>query len=599
MVPVCFMTVAAVTASADEIEEKAAGPSDLTTASGYIAPPYTREDFAAGWPSVVYAHEVNGSNKPDPAEIEDELDELNLLDPDLDPEQVTAILGDMLDDDGAQPQGGPTATGYELHRKWGVNGLRDDAFAGSIDGQYQGRAAARLSNGNVVVVGNIVGSGVSTTKNLGIVRYNGRGQRVAWPNANVAFSLFSNQYLRFPGTDAWGDTRDVFDVHDVKVRGSDIYALITMSDDEPGGGFHPAIIRFRDDGSFGGWWFATPDGATVRDAVAMDITGSSMIVLGRRSLATTTLDGGFWTMRATINADGGLSIGAITTFFTGTRRVPVDVAFRRVGTLVPIGGGSPSYYVAYSRNLGSTADSDHDNCVARIGSNNALDTDFGGVSTGVSSLVAGESCPYFDDTGSVNGNNIDLAVAVQTRGWTTFAGGQLQGHESMYLLANVERVITNGTGIANYTDGELDANFGPIGKRLYGGCAGGGVGEGCSAMPALFRHSAHIPRAIYTTASPQGVYITGHRIGGLTTSDPTTRPMFMDVSATSGALRSIDVLGNVPNSLFADLVPRSDTGEFTLAGWGSSSETSGSRVFLSGHVVRKSDLIFYDGLQTP
>lgn len=585
---ICLLTAGAVGgAFAHDYEEKAAPPNLPGPFAGITVEPYTRADFEAGRPSVVYAHELNGINDMSQDAVDAELDELDLLAPDIPPDEVARILGGMVDDQDSI-QGGPTATGYELHRKWGVNGLRDDAFAGSVTGQYQARAAARLSDGTVVVVGNILGSGASTVKNLGIVRYNSRGQRLAWPNAGAAFGHFANQYLRFPGTDAWGDTRDVFDVHDVKVRGSNIYALITMTDDAPGGGFHPAIIWFRDNGSFGGWWFVTPDGASVRDAVAMDILGDSMIVLGRRSLTTTsTTDGGFWTSRWTINSDGALSLGAITNFLTGPGIVPADIAFRRVGNLIIIGGGSPSYYVAYTRNLGTTATSDHDSCLARVNSSNVLDTTFS--SDGI-------ECRFFDD----GGNDIDQAVAVHTRGWTTIGpGGSLQNHESMYLLTNVEREFTNGTGIHNFTDGVQDSNFGPGGRRLYGGCGTGSIGEGCSSIPALFWNSAHIPRAIYTTASPEGVYITGHRVGGTRPSDPVTRPMFMDISAISGTLRSIDVLGTKPNSVFTDLVPRGSTGEFTVVGWGSSDETSTSRVFISGHLIRKSDLIFYDGMQTP
>src|SRR5690606_4440432 len=97
----------------------------------------------------------------------------------------------------------PTTPGYELHRKWGVNGLRDDAFAASTVGTYRARAAARLANGDVVVVGDIRGTGVSTNTNLGIVKYNSRGQRQPWPAAAPVYAHFGS-YLRFPGTDAWG-----------------------------------------------------------------------------------------------------------------------------------------------------------------------------------------------------------------------------------------------------------------------------------------------------------------------------------------------------------------------------------------------------------
>jgi hypothetical protein len=538
--------------------------------------PYARADLGAGRGSVAHANERHEArNDPRAA-----LDELDLLDPAIDPQLATRLLSGLLD--GEQPRGGPGAAGYELHRKWGPDGLRDDAFAGTAEGVHQARAAARLANGDVVVVGTIQGGGVSTDRNLGIVKYNSRGQRVAWPAAAAAYSHFNGGYLRFPGTDAWGGST-VFSVHDVRVRDADIYVLVTKV--LPDNRFIPGVVRFRDNGSFGGSWESAPDGGIDRDAVAMDLLGTQLIVLGRRALGTTVPDSGFWTSRWTIAADGGLALGVTSTFLTAGRREPVDVVFQRTG-LVP---GTAKYYVAFTSNIGSTSSSDHDPCIARIDASNALDTTF---------FSGGVNCAPFDS----GGNLIDLAVGLHNRSFTSLLpGGGVTTAEALYLLVNVERGVSNGTGIVNYTNGERDTNFGPLGKQLHGGCASSnpGVGEGCTATPALFRNVAHVPRSIYSSASPQGVYIVGHRTGGLAQAPATTRPMVMDVSATNGALRSIDVLGTVPNSVFTGLVPRGGTGEFTVVGWGSHDEGSAPKYFLSGHVVRRNDLIFYDGLQSP
>lgn len=478
--------------------------------------------------------------------------------------------------DATETRGTVDGTRFQLHRKWGVNGLRDDNFASTSNGNYHAHGTARLASGEVVVVGSIRRGATGTATELGIVKYNGRGQRTAWSAATAEFALFSNQYLRFPGSGGW-QGRSISTVHDVHVRGTDIYVLVTQvtADNR----FIPAVIRFRDDGGFGGFWEMAPDGDWNRAAVAMDVEGNQMVVLGRRSSNNLTQDGGYWTARITIESSGLLSLGAVTTLQTGQPRLPVDIAFRRD---YPIGVGpiSRPYYVAYTFHDSTAVNTARRPCVARINGSNQLDTGFG---------ESGVRCFPFTD----GGNDRDVAVALHTRRFGTV----FDDDEALYLVVDVQRTRANGTGVVNLTNGIPDASFGPGGKRLYGGCAGyaAGDGEGCSTTVGSAR--GHRPLAVHSSAA--GVFVAGYR-EALSSSNPTlVRPMMIDIDGGNGALRSIGVFGNLPGSRFTDLVPRGTDGlQYTLVGWSSATEGAASnRSFLSGHVIRSSELIFYDGLQ--
>lgn len=473
------------------------------------------------------------------------------------------------------PRGTVAPDRFQLHRKWGVNGLRDDNFASTSNGNYHAHATARLASGDLVVAGSIRRGATGTATELGIVKYNSRGQRTPWSGATAEFALFSNQYLRFPGSGGW-QGRSISTVHDMHVRGTDIYVLVTQvtADNR----FIPAVIRFRDDGGFGGFWEVAPDGDFNRAAVAMDVEGNQMVVLGRRSSNNLTQDGGYWTARITIESSGLLSLGAVTTLQTGQPRVPADIAFRRD---YPIGLGpiSRPYYVAYTFHDSTAVNAARRPCVARINGSNQIDPGFG---------ENGLLCfPFID-----GGNDRDVAVALHTRRF-----GLFDNNEALYLVVDVQRTRANGTGIVNLTNGVADAGFGPDGRRLYGGCRGyaAGDGEGCSSTVGAAR--GHRPLAVHS--SPAGVFVAGYR-EALSSSNPAVvRPMMMDIDAGNGALRSIGVFGDLPGSRFTDLTPRGSDGlQYNLVGWSSAGEGAASnRSFLSGHVIRSSDLIFYDGLQ--
>lgn len=161
-----------------------AGDSDVGAELAYL--PSYQEDLAAYEAASVPSSDSNGNSEEDL--LDAALEQLDNLEYPASPEQVLEALNEQLAQmqKGDNVRGGPTATGYTNHLKWSLGntpGFGQDQFFGAANGMYRGRSAARLANGDVVVVGDIQGTGVSAAINLGMVRYNSRGQRVRWTSA--------------------------------------------------------------------------------------------------------------------------------------------------------------------------------------------------------------------------------------------------------------------------------------------------------------------------------------------------------------------------------------------------------------------------------
>ena len=347
------------------------------------------------------------------------------------------------------------AGNYMLDSGWGNGGLNPDRYAGSNDGIYRGIKAARLSNGDVVVVGEVTFPG--GVKQLGITRRGPNGARIAWPNVDAQYSHFSGQYIIYPN----GNTAvpAVYSVHDVKVYGDSIYVLVTGRLIEPNT-YAPNVLRFNADGSGPGWWFAYDDpGNTINDAVAMDIYSDKLVVLGRHSLGVT---GGFWTVKWTLDSGGGLTDATFGDFPAPggyDRSEPADIAFRRFGSLVPI-GGNPGYYVLFSRKYSAdSASEDFDPCLLAATGANEPDDGF--------AAPSGVRCMPFDQSESTSR---DKAVALTTNGW----GFPPNAHEGVQVVAIVARSLNDGVGMWELVDRANHPVFGTgpdglgLGRILFG-----------------------------------------------------------------------------------------------------------------------------------
>ena len=411
-----------------------------------------------------------------------------------DPIARTAFLAESQ----ASPDGigAVNAGDYMLDSAWGTGGLAPERYAGDNDGTYRGIKAARLSNGDVVVVGEVTFSG--GVKQVGITRRGANGARIAWPNVDAQYSHFGAQYILYPNTNT--SVPPIYRVHDVKVYGNSIYVLVTGNLSDPDT-YAPNVLRFGTDGSGPTWWFAayTP-GSSVNDAVAMDIYNDKLVVLGRHSLGVT---GGFWTVKWDIESSGDLAdvtFGNFPAPGTYDRSEPVDIAFRRVGTLIPV-GGNPGYYVLFSRKWSAdAANEDFDPCLISVTGNHQPDTTFAN--------PGGVRCMAFDQPDS---SRKDKAVALTTNGWGGIGG---DAHEGIEILASVARSVRNGIGMWELLDRANHPVFGADGlgqgRIVFGGCGPDG-GEGCSP-DAVFRAS-HTP----TDLAISGGYmmVSGYRTSTL------------------------------------------------------------------------------------
>jgi len=219
-------------------------------------------------------------------------------------------------------------------------------------------------------------------------------------------------------------------------------------------------------------------------------------VLGRHSLGVT---GGFWTVKWDVESGGGLADATFGDFpapGSYDRSEPVDIAFRRVGSLVPI-GGNPGYYVLFSRKWSAdSANEDFDPCLISVTGANEPDSSF--------AAPSGVRCKAFDQADSTRK---DKAVALTTNGWGGFGD---DAHEGVQVLASVARSIRNGIGMWELLDRADHPVFGADGlgqgRIVFGGCGPDG-GQGCSA-DALFRAS-HTPTDL--AISGGSLMVSGYR----------------------------------------------------------------------------------------
>ncbi len=423
-----------------------------------------------------------------------------------------------------------TAAGdFILDGSWGVGGLAPDRYAGANDGTYRGIKSAALANGDLVVVGEVQFSS-GGTRYLGITRRGANGARVTWTGVAPEYSAFSGQYILWPGTNT--SLPPVYNVKDVKVHDNRIYVLVTGNMSSPDT-YAPNVICFNADGSGCGWWYAAYDpDSPINDAVAMDVLGGRLVVLGRHSLGPT---GGFWTVKWTVDSGGGLVDAVFTDFPTPagySRSEPVDIAFRRVGVVALT---NPGYYVLFTKKFSAdAANLDYDPCLLAVTPTNTPDTNF-------PASTAGVRCKPFDQTDS---GLTDRAVALVTNGWRTFA--PIVNHEGVQVLVNVARSQTPGIGMWELLDRVDHPRFGAIGgvagehalgggRALYGGCGSGDLGEGCPPIVGL-GISTHVPMDLDLIGGDVG--IVGYRHGpGLVGGGYIDSALFVRVHGDSGELR--------------------------------------------------------------
>lgn len=488
---------------------------------------------------------------------------------------------------GAPKSFGPNA--YWADPQWGLNGFGIDRFASTSDGVYFGRAIARLSTGETVVAAATNRIGFNADRQLQLVKLGSNGQRLVWTGAGI-YGSFSNQYIRFPNGVAGGPL--IEDVHDIKIGPSNrIYVLVTQRFNEGGQiRYRPYIIKFNQDGSGAQAWTYAPSAEVNNWAVAMDVIGNSMVVLGSRNNPGNNI-GGFWTMRQNIDSGtGALSLVAnsIVEFPTPggiASTGPADVAFERRGLFSL--SANPKFYVAYTKRVGFTNPAIYDPCLMRINGNNTPDTTFG--------LSGGTDCYVFN----LNGEN-DRAVALVTRGSESVISGPV---EDLYLLARVSRSNRDGFGVQALRNGVASTSFGSNGRRTFGGCANG-VGEGC--VPAgtfnLCSNRTHQPLDLVADSTAVSVVgfsqCTEPTLPGQTV--PRQNPFLARVSAATGVVSHFrDHPSGFGNAEFWAIAQGEEAGQLLVAGTtiDASIPNASARSMLTSRLVPRTEQLFSNGFE--
>lgn len=393
-----------------------------------------------------------------------------------DPLSVTAFRDEAAQ---AAPSSTAAAGDIRLDTSWNptsaVPGVFSDRFAGPNDGVYEGMKAAMLPNGNTVIASKVTYQGHTY---LGLTQMSPGGVRVAWTNPNPNYAAYNKQYILYPKNNA--SRPGVFSVKDLKVYDNRIWALVT----DASAHYAPTILCFYPDGGDCGYWVYYANGnSSTNDAVAMDILGDHLVVLGRHSLGDT---GGFWTVNFKIDSTHNLTNAVFTDFptpppFNNASAEPADVAFENKGVLAQYPIAGPRYYVLFTYKY--TQSLDHAPCVLAVNGNGTPATSFPrGVLHGGGKIGGGAYCRLFtDDNVKYDGR----AVALTTNAWgSTILGTYHQGIE---VLLKFGRAVKDGAGMWEFLDNADHPRFGTNGAMVFGGCgrnaAGNNIGENCPPPP--------------------------------------------------------------------------------------------------------------------
>jgi hypothetical protein len=227
----------------------------------------------------------------------------------------------------------------------------------------------------------------------------------------------------------------------------------------------------------------------------------------------------------------------------------------------------------------------------RINANNTADLSFN--ANGSSSI----RCFPFDDGGNLE----DLAVAVETRGFQQSGaiGNPPVQVEELILLARVARSTRAGFGIQKLRNGVDDSSFGlPSGRRVYGGCGSGGVGEGCGGPPPFgLPSSTHAPLGLARSGTRLAV-VGVSAIQGVVGGD-LDDPFLAVINPGTGAVAHLGTHSSgFGLGRFRSVVADGPQG-FTAVGWTTDFSVSDptARLMIAARLLPDAELVFYNGFQ--
>jgi len=208
----------------------------------------------------------------------------------------------------------------------------EDRFAGSASSDYAAQRIARLSNGDVVVAGMVPIAYGSAGRNLGLVRYDQTGGRVAWSDPTPTYASYLNRYISYPNNGVDNFIR----VTGISVSGSRIYVQLDKS--LGGGDVDSRIVAFSDAGQFIGEYGAfttalSEYGAGIATYAYQFVPG----VFNRRLIAVATYTNGggrrvITIKRFAIASDGTLSVDtSFGPYANGANDIPFpDIACQQL-----------------------------------------------------------------------------------------------------------------------------------------------------------------------------------------------------------------------------------------------------------------------------
>jgi hypothetical protein len=471
-----------------------------------------------------------------------------------------------------------------------------DHFAAPDSADEVGGVTAQSSNGDIVVAGLVPDFGSSGTCNngvamcnIGLVRYDQAGNRMAWANPG-SIGNYADNYVIYPG----GDLHKFEYIRDIKVRAGYIDVLVDEIDaahTQAGLGRQNArIVTFREDGSylaqfpvFGSTFNEADDTVDFYGAQMVRINDSRMMVVATAYdsigpyVAVTRLDilgnGAFDQDPAWGYTYGDAGLDQVTDYFApgsycgnfNSCDATAGYAAGQVGFATPT-----DFYVA--ANIHITGD-DWDPAAVKISSDTGeLKTEFN--ATGWSRAVFNEPASSMNDV----------------------AAGLYVYQDEVYMAAQVARKCFPGIGLAKLdgATGQYITTFGGAGKIVFGGQGNAPI---CFSPPA-----GDYPFAIAATGGRIGV--VGYSRHGIAGFSNYVDPMLGVVDAVDGSVLDFGFhpVFDANNRRMGDAVfysaygGPSATSPFTAAGNGRIEAAGNTLSFLAGKFIPVSaDRIFAYG----
>lgn len=479
---------------------------------------------------------------------------------------------------------------YEFDPAFNGNYAIDAFTTGEKTGaQRYGGKLARLPDGDVVVAGiaRLDNDPIAPNWNLGLVRYNPGGSRVAWSGSGLNFHA-GNQYVVYPNLPNGGSGyTTIRKVSDIAYAGGRIYVLVRTLFNPSPQDHDVQLLIFAEDGSYVNS-INVFNSSEDEDSVALSVleTGAvanpvAIAVLGRRSGIRSAIAKYLVNSSNVIQLDSsfGGGDGRVEFVLPTAECTYADCEFLATDIAFPLGGGGgssrPIYLSGWARRDSPSA-SDTDMVAVKFTPAGLLDINFD--FNGVRQYA-------FDDPGS---SLADYAAAlIATR-------SPLGNFDTVWLVGPVARTCSQGAGVIRLdgASGAPDSTFGSVGRALFGG-SGQPAGPDCTARDYLDPADLVIQdNEIAIAASLFQLDQNGARMaerGGL-----------LRLSASTGQRYSLDELGLFAGDKYFPSVLRGiGTGEgggrYYVSGHGQTSLYNS--LYLVGRVKPIAEAIFRDGFE--